>query len=67
MTDRDSRLVDEPVEPKAQSGTSGGTLQREIGARDDEARETGNRGGPTSVHKSDKPGKGDPTERRSQG
>ena len=59
MKERDNTLVDEPVEPKAQSGTSGGAIQREIGARDDEAELTGNRCGPTSVHKGDRPDGGD--------
>ena len=59
MNERDDTLTDAPIEPLAQSGTSGGALQREIGARDDEAEQTGNRSGPTSVHKSDRPEGGD--------
>lgn len=59
MNKNDNSLIDEPVEPKAQSGTSGGSIQREIGARDDDAQQTGNRSGPTSVHKSDRPDGGD--------
>ena len=41
------------------SGTSGGSMQREIGARDEEATATGADPQPTSVHKSDKPDGGD--------
>lgn len=43
----------------AQAGTSGGGIQREIGALDEEATATGADPQPTSVHKGMKPNQGD--------
>ena len=57
----DNELIDEAEENRTsgQSGTSGGDLQREIGALDEEATATGGDPQPTSVQKSQKPGDGD--------
>lgn len=68
----DNELIDEAEEASTpvQGGTSGGDLQREIGARDDQATGLGGDPQPASVHKSDKPEGGDepnPPHRRKQG
>jgi undecaprenyl-diphosphatase len=60
-TDRrpdDSAIIDRMEEGPGQSGSSGGNLQRDVAARDEEEQETGE-GGVTRVHKSDKPDDGD--------
>ena len=67
MTDRkryphaDNDVIDEADElpTPSQGGTSGGDMQREIGALDEEAAATGADPQPTSVHKSQKPQGGD--------
>ena len=53
--DRDEDDLPTPT----QSGSSGGDMQREIGAIDEEATATGADPQPTSVHKSMKPRSGD--------
>ena len=57
----DNELIDEAEENSttAQGGTSGGNLQREIGAFDEEATATGADPQPTSVQKGQKPRDGD--------
>ena len=50
--------MDEAPTP-SQSGTSGGSMQRDIGARDDDKTATGADPQPTSVHKGDKANEGD--------
>ena len=66
MTDRndphaDNDLMDSATEPPtpSQSGSSGGDMQREIGARDEEKTSTGADPQPTSVRKGDKANQGD--------
>ena len=67
MTDKkrdpqsDSELVDRAEEPAtpSQGGSSGGGMQREIGARDEEKTSTGADPQPTSVKKGDKANEGD--------
>ncbi len=67
MTDRtrpdDSAILDEAAAGPGQSGVSGGNLQREIGARAEEAHELGEAGDEgdavTRVHGEDKPRDGD--------
>jgi undecaprenyl-diphosphatase len=54
----DSAVIDRMEEGPGQSGSSGGNLQREVAARDEEEQEIGE-GGITRVHKSDKPDDGD--------
>lgn len=61
MSERDT-LIDEAEAdslPGATSGSSGGRLQREIGARADEIEQTEGRPRPVSVHNGDKPNNGD--------
>ena len=59
----DSALIDEAEAAPSQAGTSGGNLQRELGARAEEEHEIGQAGGEgdavTRVHGSDKPRGGD--------
>jgi hypothetical protein len=57
----DNDIIDEAVElpTPSQGGSSGGGMQREIGAADDEKVATGADPQPTSVHKSQKPHGGD--------
>ena len=66
MTDRkpmphaDNDIIDLPDDERtpSQSGSSGGRIEREIGALDEERTATGADPHPTSVHKSQKPDKG---------
>jgi len=61
MSERDT-LIEEAEHdslPGAASGSSGGRLQQEIGARADEIEQVEGRPRPVSVHKSDKPNGGD--------
>lgn len=57
----DNELIDDPdgTPLPSQSGSSGGSMQRDIGARDDDKAATGADPQPTSVHKSDKANQGD--------
>lgn len=55
----DKELIEDELPVPSQGGTSGGTLQREIGSADDEQMATGADPLPTSVHKSQKPHGGD--------
>ena len=57
----DNDILDEldDTPTPSQSGTSGGSMQREIGARDDDSTATGTDSQPTSVHKGDKANQGD--------
>ena len=65
MTDRkplphaDNDLLEQDAPTPSQGGSSGGDMQREIGALDEEATATGADPQPTSVHKSMKPRSGD--------
>jgi hypothetical protein len=67
MTDKkrdlhaDNDIIDIPDDERtpSQSGSSGGDMQREIGAMDEEATATGADPQPTSVHKGMKPRSGD--------
>ena len=65
MTDRkrnphsDNDLMEDDLPVPSQGGSSGGDMQREIGALDDEATATGGDPQPTSVHKGMKPRSGD--------
>jgi len=71
MSDRDhnrsnnsgtgAKTLDRDAEPPtpSHSGSSGGDMQREIGAIDEEEAATGAEPQPTSVHKSMKPRSGD--------
>ena len=65
MTDRkrdphaDNDLIEDDLPTPSQGGTSGGRIEREIGAIDEEATATGADPQPTSVHKSQKPHGGD--------
>lgn len=71
MTDQDhnrsnnsgtgAKTLDRDAEPPtpSQAGSSGGDLQREIGALDEEKAATGADPQPTSVHKGQKPKDGD--------
>ena len=70
MTDRDPRnasprddgeLIDsaDDLPTPSQGGTSGGGMQREIGARDEDKTALGGDPTPTSVHKGDRPDQGD--------
>ena len=56
-----AKTLDRDAEQPApnQSGASGGDLQREVGALDEEASATGADPQPTSVHKSQRPRGGD--------
>ena len=59
----DSALIDEAEPAPAHGGTAGGNLQRDVGARAEEAHEIGQAGDEgdavTRVHKGDKPRGGD--------
>ena len=57
----DNDIVDLPgdLPTPSQSGSSGGGMQREIGALDEEKTATGGDPQPTSVHKGQKPDDGD--------
>jgi hypothetical protein len=63
MTDRprpdDSEIIDAMEDAPAFGGTSGGNLQREIGARDELDREVEEGDGVTRVRASDKPEQAD--------
>jgi hypothetical protein len=67
MTDRkrdlhaDNDIIDLPDDERtpSQGGSSGGNMQREIGALDEEKAATGANPQPTSVHKGMKPRSGD--------
>lgn len=65
MTDRkrdphsDTELLEDDLPTPSQGGSSGGDMQREIGALDEEATATGADPQPTSVHKAMKPRSGD--------
>ena len=52
-------LIDDDLPTPSQGGTSGGRIEREIGAADEEKVATGADPQPTSVHKSQKPDGGD--------
>lgn len=55
----DNDLIEDDLPTPSQGGTSGGRMQGEIGAADDEKVATGADPQPTSVHKSQKPHGGD--------
>ena len=57
----DNELIDIPDDERtpSQGGSSGGRIEREIGALDEEKTATGADPQPTSVHKGHKPDKGD--------
>jgi hypothetical protein len=57
----DNDVIDETADlpTPSQSGSSGGGMQREIGALDEEKTATGADPHPTSVHKGQKPHGGD--------
>ena len=57
----DNDVIDEAddLPTPSQGGTSGGRIEREIGALDEEATATGADPQPTSVHKGMKPDSGD--------
>ena len=55
----DNDLIEDDLPTPSQGGSSGGGLQREIGALDEERTATGADPQPTSVHKSQKPRGGD--------
>jgi hypothetical protein len=57
----DNDVIDEAVDlpTPSQGGSSGGEMQREIGALDEEKAATGADPQPTSVHKGMKPRSGD--------
>ena len=57
----DNDIIDIPDDERtpSQGGSSGGDLQRKIGALDEEATATGADPQPTSVHKGQKPRGGD--------
>jgi len=57
----DNDIIDEAddLPTPSQSGSSGGGMQREIGARDEERTATGADPQPTSVHKGQHPKGGD--------
>lgn len=57
----DNDIIDTDAEEKtpSQGGSSGGVLQREIGALDEEKTAAGADPQPTSVHKGNKPKHGD--------
>ena len=58
--DNDDELIEiGEIDTPSQGGSSGGELQREIGALDDEKVATGADPQPTSVHKGQKPRGGD--------
>ena len=51
----DNDLLEDDLPTPSQGGTSGGRIEREIGAIDEEATATGADPQPTSVHKGMKP------------
>ncbi len=51
----DNELIEDDLPTPSQGGSSGGELQREIGALDEEATATGADPQPTSVQKGQKP------------
>ncbi len=53
----DNDMIDSPT--PSHSGTTGGAMQRDVGARDEDKTATGADPQPTSVHKSDKADEGD--------
>jgi len=55
----DNDLLEDDLPTPSQGGTSGGRIEREIGALDEEATATGADPQPTSVHKGMKPDGGD--------
>lgn len=55
----DNDLLEDDLPTPSQGGTSGGRIEREIGAIDEEATATGADPQPTSVHKGMKPDGGD--------
>ena len=55
----DNALIDDNLPTPSEGGSSGGNMQREIGAMDDEKVATGADPQPTSVHKGQKPRGGD--------
>ena len=55
----DNDLLEDDLPTPSQGGTSGGRIEREIGAIDEEATATGADPQPTSVHKGIKPDGGD--------
>ena len=55
----DNDLIEDELPTPSQGGTSGGRIEREIGAADEEKVATGADPQPTSVHKSQKPDGGD--------
>lgn len=55
----DTELMEDDVPTPSQGGSSGGDMQREIGALDEERTATGADPQPTSVHKGMKPRDGD--------
>jgi hypothetical protein len=55
----DSELLEDDLPTPSQGGSSGGDMQREIGALDEEKTATGADPQPTQVHKSQKPNDGD--------
>ena len=59
--DNDDQLIDDAdrLPTPSHGGSSGGTLQREIGARDEDKTALGGDPTPTSVHKGDHPNGGD--------
>ena len=57
--DKDSTELMEEEPTPSQGGSSGGDMQREIGAMDEERTAAGADPQPTSVHKSMKPRSGD--------
>ena len=65
MTDRkrdphsDNDLMEDDLAVPSQGGSSGGDMQREVGALDEEATATGADPQPTSVQKGMKPRSGD--------
>lgn len=54
----DNDLLEDDLPTPSQGGSSGGRIEREIGAADDEKVATGADPQPTSVHKSQKPDEG---------
>ena len=55
----DNDLIDHDLPTPSQGGSSGGRIEREIGAIDEEKLATGADPQPTSVHKGMKPRSGD--------
>jgi hypothetical protein len=55
----DNQLIDDDLPTPSQSGSSGGRIEREIGALDEEKTATGADPHPTSVKKGMRPEEGD--------